>query len=176
MSHIRTRLVQLLFIVLVGLLALPGGALAAPPSFRDKIDFTFDDEICGVTGTSHVSGVQTGRFQGDRFKVTGQVQQVFTSSDGKVVRFHTSGAYTNSFTDNGDGTATILDTYNGRPESISGGHGGPVLQDVGLIMFITVIDINTGEVLSTDVISHGPHPEADSDFTVFCDAFLEALG
>lgn len=177
MFPFKTRLVHLLFVVLISLLALPSAALSAPPTFRDKLDFTIEDvDFCGVIGTLHVTGVQIITLTDTSFKVTGQVQQVFTTSDGRTAVIHAAGPFTSTFTDNGDGTGTFADTYKGLPESISGGQGGPVLRDAGLITFLTTIDLETFELISTDVIVHGPHPEADSGFTLFCDAFLEALG
>jgi hypothetical protein len=104
------------------------------------------------------------------------VTQTFTTSDGRTAVVQTAGTFTDTFTDNGDGTITFVSTYKGLPEKISShGQGGTALRDAGIISFITTIDLNTGEV-TTEVVQHGPHPEADSDFTLFCTAFLEALG
>jgi hypothetical protein len=176
MRAFRFRLAVLGLAALAALLALPGGALAAKPVFHDKIDVTIEDiDLCGETVDLHVTGTQVGSFSGDTFKVTGQVTQVFTTDDGRSVTLSAAGPFTSTFTDNGDGTFTIVDTWKGLPEKISGATGGPVLRDAGLISFVVTID-EDGNVLDEDVIVHGPHPEADSGFTAFCDAVLAALG
>ena len=36
-------------------------------------------------------------------------------------------------------------------------------------------DLDTGDLISSDVIIKGPHPEAESDFTLFCEVISEAL-
>jgi hypothetical protein len=61
------------------------------------------------------------------------------------------------------------------PEKISArGAGGTVLRDAGVISFITTINLVTGEV-TNDVIVKGPHPEANSGFTLFCSAVTSVL-
>jgi len=36
--------------------------------------------------------------------------------------------------------------------------------------------LETGEFISSETIVKGPHPEADSDFTLFCEVISGALG
>jgi hypothetical protein len=43
------------------------------------------------------------------------------------------------------------------------------------ITFADTFDLVTGDVISTEVIIKGPHPEADSDFTLFCEVISGAL-
>lgn len=172
-KHIAAPL--LVLVALSVLLSLPGGALAAAPEFHVKIADSFPDNICGVPGTSQVAGVQHGSVTAS-LNVMTEVTQTFTADDGRVaiihVAYHTIGTYT----DNGDGTATFVNTAKGLPEQIRGGGGGVTTRDAGVISFSTTFVIGTGEVLSTSVIEHGPHPDADSGFAVFCAAFLSALG
>ena len=171
------RAIPLLFVALCALLALPGGALAAQPTVHDKFNFTLEDvDFCGVVGDLHIKGTQVITVGDTTFTAIGQVTQVFTAPDGRTAVISNAGTVTNTFVDNGDGTITILDSFVGLPEKISSrGAGGVVLRDAGVISFLTTIDLDTGDV-TTEVIQHGPHPEADSDFTLFCDAFLDALG
>jgi hypothetical protein len=51
------------------------------------------------------------------------------------------------------------------------------LCDAGLIAFITTVDfsVDPPEVVSFEVVQHGSHPEADSDFTLFCEVITEAV-
>jgi hypothetical protein len=181
-AHIRNHLAVLGLVALAVLLALPGGALAAKPTFHDHFTDTVPDSGCGVFGTSVVTFDQIGRLSFDAngnlvaLKITGEVTIVFTADDGRSATLHVAGQSTGSFVDHGDGTATVVNTYKGLPEQIRGGGGSVATRDAGLLSFVTTFDIATGEVISADVVEHGPHPEADSDFALFCDAFLAALG
>lgn len=168
--------IPFLMLALVGILTIPSASLAAAPTFRVKIDDTeVGVDVCGVTGTVHATGVNIVTLNGDSFTQRGQVKTVFTADDGRMAVLQNAGTITDTFTDNGDGTITFTTIYKGLPERISSrGQGGTALRDAGVITFITTIDLNTGDV-TTNVEVHGPHPEADSDFTLFCDAFLAAL-
>lgn len=172
----RARLARVLLLVLFGVAALPMSASAAKPTFHDRFDFIIEDiDFCGVVGDLHVKGTQVITLDDSTFTVKGQVTQVFTAPDGRTAVINAAGTFSDTFIDNGDGTITIVDTFKGLPERISSrGEGGTELRDAGVITFTTTIDSNTGEV-TTEVAQHGPHPEADSDFTLFCEAFLAAL-
>ncbi len=176
-SRLRSRSIAAILLTLLALPALATGALAAKPTFHDKIDVTFEDvDFCGVVGTLHVTGSQIITVDDDSFTATGQVTQVFTTADGRTAVLANAGTFRSTFTDNGDGTITFVDSFVGLPERIaSRGSGGTELRDAGIISFITTIDLTTGEV-TTQVVQRGPHPEADSDFSLFCTAFLAALG
>jgi hypothetical protein len=130
--------------------------------------------VCGFVGALQVHGTQVTTLTDTLVKVTGQVTQVFTTADGKSVTISAAGAFTSRFAQSGN-IVTFVDTYKGLPEKISSrGSGGVVLRDAGVIAFITTIDLATGDV-TNDVIVKGPHPEAESDFTLFCDAVTVAL-
>ena len=159
-----------------GFVAFTGSAAAAGPIFHDRFNETIPDvNLCGVDFTLHVSGSVVGWETESSFMTAGQVTQVFITDDGRSVTIQAAGPFVSTFTENGD-TVTFVDTYIGMPEKIaSRGARGTVLLDAGVISFITTFNVVTGEV-TTDVAVHGPHPEADSDFTLFCTAVLEALG
>lgn len=63
----------------------------------------------------------------------------------------------------------------GLPEKISTPHGPVLLRDAGIISFSDTVDISTGELISSDVLIKGPHPEANSDFTLFCNVITADL-
>jgi hypothetical protein len=163
-------------VVFCSVVTLPGLASAAKPTFHDRFKFTIPDaDICGFVGTLVVNGSQVITLGDSTAKTTGQVTQVLTTADGKSVSIQQSGSLTSTFTSAGD-VITFTDTYKGLPEKISGrGNGGTVLRDAGLISFITTVNVVTGDVTTTVVVK-GPHPEADSDFSLFCDAVAAALG
>jgi hypothetical protein len=66
-------------------------------------------------------------------------------------------------------------TSKGLPELFKTPHGGVITLDAGYIAFRDTFDGNefvSGEI----VINNGPHPQADSDFELFCQFMPEALG
>jgi hypothetical protein len=169
----------LVALLLVAFAALPlVSATAAPPTFHDRFRETIPGvDICGVIGTVGVTVNQVGWVSDTSFTITGQTTAVFTADDGRTATLKTGGQITGSVTENPDGTLTFVTTFKGLPEQISShGKGGVELRDAGLITFITAIDPATGDIISDEVVIKGPHPEAESDFTLFCDAFLAALG
>ena len=53
---------------------------------------------------------------------------------------------------------------------------GPVLlRDAGLIAFVTTFDGDEFINQETAYVK-GPHPDAESDFALFCEVMTEALG
>jgi hypothetical protein len=50
-----------------------------------------------------------------------------------------------------------------------------LLRDAGVITFVETFDLETGDLISTDVVIKGPHPEAESDFEAFCEVVTGAL-
>ena len=63
------------------------------------------------------------------------------------------------------------------------GSPGTTIKDVGRIVFATVLDYNGTPadaeddiVISQEIVSiSGPHPEAESDFTLFCPTVIAGL-
>jgi hypothetical protein len=171
-----TRWLAVAAMATAGVVATPGVASAARPAFHDKFSETIPGvDICGFMTTLRVKGSQTFWFTENRVKSTGQVTQVFTTATGESVVVKAAGQVTSTFTQNGD-IVTFVDSYKGLPEKISArGQGGTVLRDAGFISFVTTVNLATGDV-TTDVVIKGPHPEAESDFTLFCDAISSVLG
>jgi hypothetical protein len=66
-------------------------------------------------------------------------------------------------------------TAKGLPELFKTPHGGVLTRDAGYIVFRNTFDGDefiSGEI----VVNKGPHPEADSDFELFCQILPAALG
>jgi hypothetical protein len=179
----RGRLTALAaFAALVVALTLPASALAASPvveRFHDKGSVTIDpNELCGFSGSSVITFNNTLTFYEDgSFKAAGSFSEVFTADDGKVVRISSAGTFTDAavIVDEEAGTITFTATYKGLPELIKGAHSRTLVRDAGIIVFIDVLDLETFDLISSEVIQRGPHPEADSDFTLFCEAVTDAL-
>jgi hypothetical protein len=78
--------------------------------------------------------------------------------------------------DNGDGTVTFVTTFKGLPEMIKLPNGRVLSRDVGFIGFNDTFDATTGDFLGETISpENGPHPDADSGFTLFCDVIVPAL-
>jgi hypothetical protein len=64
------------------------------------------------------------------------------------------------------GTITFFTTYKGLPERIQTANGPVLLRDAGFATFADTFNLETGEFISSEFTAKGPHPEADSDFTL----------
>jgi hypothetical protein len=182
----RPRFVGTLLVVLVAALAVPtAGALAAKPEIfhSNFVDTEEDVDVCGITVDLVAAGVFTDRAffdkQGNfvRFLSTGQAKVTLTAENGKSVIVQNAGQFKDvaPLVDEEAGTITFSTTFRGLPEKIQTPNGPVLLRDAGIITFVDTFDLDTGALISSDVIIKGPHPEAESDFTLFCDVITEAL-
>jgi hypothetical protein len=179
----RSALIRTLLVALVtALVVFPAPALAAKPiaQFHDHFTDSFSDEICGIP--VDVDLVVTDNFfvyADDTFKDTSSVKQTFTNpANGKSVVLSVAGQITGPppVVDEEAGTITFLTSYKGLPEKIQTAHGAVLLRDAGIITFADTFDLETGEFISSEtIVNKGPHPEADSDFTLFCEVISGAL-
>jgi hypothetical protein len=164
--------------------AMPSIAGAEPPD-RFHAHFTdtlLDIEVCGITVDIVFDVVITeqaffdnqGNF--DRFMTNVSGRETWTADNGKSIRLQYSNqVVATEVIDEAAGTITFSDTFRGLPEKIMT-RGGPVLtRDAGLITFTATFDLETGDLISEDVSFTGPHPEAESDFTLFCEVITAAL-
>lgn len=176
----RLILRALVLALVAALAVLPGTAFGAKPiaQFHDHFTDSFSDEICGIP--VDVDLVVTDNFflyADDSFKDTSSFMATFTNPvNGKSVSLSSAGQITGSaLVDEEAGTVTFVTTYKGLPEKIQTANGRVLLRDAGIITFADTFDLETGEFISSDVIIKGPHPEADSDFTLFCEVITKAL-
>jgi hypothetical protein len=85
--------------------------------------------------------------------------------------------------DNGDGTITLRTAVTGVPEKLRMSDGTVAIKDVGRVVFVTVLDYNgtptdvEDDVFISQTIESisGPHPDLESDFTLFCEVLVPAL-
>jgi len=182
----RPALLRALLVALIAAFAiLPAGALAAKPDiFHDQFFDTEEDvDVCGVIVDVVAEGVFTDKVFFDkegnfvRFMSTASVMVTFTAANGKSVIVQNAGLFTDvqPLVDEEAGTITFSITFKGLPEKIQTAQGPVLLRDAGLITFVDTFDLETGELISSDLIIKGPHPEAESDFELFCEVFSEAL-
>lgn len=177
----------LLVASLVALAIVPAGALGAKPErFHERIAEFFEGEnVCGSTFDVSVSGVftdlaffdQEGNFV--RFMSLASVRATFSDEDGPAVVIQNAGMFqeVEPVVDEEAGTITFTFTFTGLPEKIQTAQGPLRLRDAGIATFEDTFDLATGELISSEAtVVKGPHPELESDFTLFCEAFLEAAG
>jgi hypothetical protein len=178
MSRLSIR--QALAAVFAVAVVLPSAALAAQPveRFHDNFRDTFSDEVCGIP----IDGVAVGVdnffvFADDSFRDTSSIMTTFTNPEnGKSVLVSNAGQVTGTaIVDEEAGTITFVTTFKGLPEKIQTAQGPVLLRDAGVITFIDTFDLETEELISSDVVIKGPHPEAESDFEAFCEVVTGAL-
>jgi hypothetical protein len=179
----RSGLVRALAVALITVfVVIPGKALGAQPieQFHDHFTESFSDEICGIP--VDVEAVVTDNFflyADGSFKDTSSVQATFTNPvNGNSVTLASAGQVTGPppIVDEEAGTITFLTSFIGLPERIQTANGPVLLRDAGILTFADTFDLETGDFLSAEiVVVKGPHPEADSDFTLFCEVISGAL-
>jgi hypothetical protein len=176
----------LLVAVVIALAVLPAGALGAKPErFHEVVVESFEDEeLCGITVDVDVMGVFTDQLFFDqegnilRFMSTSSFRATFTDAEGDSVTIQNAGQFqeVEPIIDEEAGTITFVITFKGLAEKIRTAQGPVLLRDAGVITFADTFDLETGDFISSEVlVNKGPHPEADSDFTLFCEVITEAL-
>jgi hypothetical protein len=177
-----------LALVLAGALALTiaasGSASAAAPVVNEHSMFTdtFSDEVCGIPGTSTVNVVDNFKLYADNtFLDTSRFRLVFTAENGKSVVIFSAGQVSgpNDPIENADGTITFIATFKGLPEKLSIAGGPTLSRDAGTATIATTfLPLPNGDlqfVSQTVSGEHGPHPDLDSGFEVFCNVLIPAL-
>ena len=178
----RPTLVRALLVALItGLAVLPASALGSKPveQFHDHFTESFSDEICGIP--VDVNLVVTDNFflyADGSSKDTSSFRGTFTNPvNGKSVVISSAGLISGPppIVDEDAGTITFSTTFKGLPEKIQTANGPVLLRDAGFVTFADTFDLETGEFISSEITVKGPHPELDSDFTLFCEVISEAL-
>lgn len=179
----RPTFVSALVVALVGAFAvLAGTASAARPiaQFHDHFTDSFSDEVCGIAVDVDVVGTDNFfLYADDTFKDTSSFRTTFTNPEnGSSVIVSAAGRTAGSppIIDEQAGTITFLTSFKGLPEKIQTAQGPVLLRDAGVITFADTFDLETGEFISSETtVNNGPHPEAESDFTLFCEVITGAL-
>ncbi|MEP6651372.1 MAG: hypothetical protein ABJA74_15895 [Lapillicoccus sp.] len=176
----RPNIIRAVFTAVIVALALPGIALAAKPvaAFHDHFTDSFAGDVCGIPVDIKLVVTDNFSFFADgSFKDTSSVRQTFTNpANGKSVVVSSAGMVTGTAViDEQAGTISFSTTYKGLPEKIQTSRGAVLTRDAGVITFTDTFDLATGDFLGSEVIINGPHPEADSDFVLFCQVITAAL-
>lgn len=163
------------------LIALPGPASAAKPvAFHDHFTDSFSDVVCGIPVNIDVRGTDNFMLSADgTAKDTGSGQTTMANpQNGKavVVSFAGSALTPPPVIDEQAGTITFQPTFKGLPEKIQTARGPVLTRDAGVITFAQTFDLDTGAPISQQTtVVKGPHPEAASDFALFCQVVTTAL-
>jgi hypothetical protein len=167
----------------MALAVVPGTALGARPiqQFHDHFtDNASGVNICGVTADLNV--VATDNFflyADDSAKDTSSFHQTYTNpANGKSVVVSSAGLiiFPPAIEDEVAGTVTFISSFKGLPEKIQTAAGTVLARDAGVITFANTFDLETGDFISSEVmVDKGPHPEADSGGTLFCQVISGAL-
>jgi hypothetical protein len=184
----RGATVRKLALVLAGALvltiAVSGGASAAAPTVNEHSSSTqtFPEEICGIPGTSTLSFVENFKLFADgTFLDTISSREVFTAESGKsvVISVDRQKSGPAEPIQNADGTITFITTYKGLPEKLSIYHGPTLLRNAGTATIAdTFLPLPNGDLeFVSETVSgeHGPQPDLDSGFELFCDVLTPAL-
>jgi len=179
----RYTILRALLVALVTALAIiPGTALGAKPiaKFHDHFTDSFSDVLCGIpVDVVIVVNNNIFMYADESFKDTGSFQTMTTNpANGKSVVISSAGQVSGPppIIDEQAGTITFLTNFKGLPEKIKTAHGPVLLRDAGFVQFADTFDLATGAPISSEVVFvKGPHPELDSDFTLFCEVITEAL-
>jgi hypothetical protein len=178
------RLTLMAIAAAVALAIAPVGALAGGPDeqFRD-VGTDVDPDFCGTGATIDIAfnvRVNLWLLPGnpeDFRKITQSGKVTLTNPEnGNTVVLSFTGLTTNTILE-GDplGAHTRVFSNMGVPEKIQTSHGRVLTLDAGLIDEVLTFDEN-GDVIAYSATWSGPHPEAASDFTLFCEVTTEALG
>lgn len=150
--------------------------------FHDHVTGSFSADIfCGIP--ADVDFVLTNNFflyADGSFKVTSSGMFTVTNpANGKSVVVSFAGVGPSGaapIVDAEAGTITFLISFKGLPLKVQTANGSVLLRDAGLITFADTFDLVTGEFISSEtIVNNGPHPHADSDFTLFCEVLSSAL-
>ena len=179
------------FVALTGVVVLvaawvagaPAGAATPQVSHMQINESLPNINQCGFTVDSVVQGTFTSETFFDQFGNVSSIQNeshvvstLTNVANGKVVYVEGSGrdSFQPSPVVNPDGTITQSDTLTGIDNRVYTSHSNVLVTDNGFFSITATFD-SQGNLLSVQVIEHGPHQFA-GDFTVECDAIASAIG
>jgi hypothetical protein len=171
--------------VAVALMAMAGAPAALAQGqqhdhFRD-IGTDVDDDFCGTGQTINVafnvllnewSAPHKGDFKGT---ATGKVTLTNPLTGDMAVNRFAGPFWVVNISGDPEGDHVEEITVAGLPELWKLAHGRVLIRDAGYVVIRNTIEDD--EVVDQEVlIIHGPHPELESDFELFCEIMPEALG
>jgi hypothetical protein len=169
-----------LAIVTVLACATAATALAAGSTTVDHFSFTKSEDVCGFSGTVAGRGTTVFRDTGSGTYFTNmRFSGVFTADNGRQVSVSWAGPERQTsppVIDEQAGTVTVMTTDGGLFQKLSLPGGPTLLRDAGPVTFVDVYEYTgdprdpVGDLISETLTGlHGPHPDLESDFSLFCD-------
>ena len=170
-------------VALLAAVAAPGALAAGQEhdNFRDIGTFV-DDDFCGtgqeIDGAFNVvvNEFLAPHNGGEEKIVTSGKTTLRNPATGDVAINHFAGPVWNTFiSGDPDGVHVEESTVKGLPEMWKLEHGRRLIRDAGYVVIRTTFDGD--EIVSQDVlVNKGPHPDLDSEFELFCQTLVPALG
>jgi hypothetical protein len=168
----------------VALIALPTAIAANPEVVHFDFSDSFpDDNFCGtgmrINITVEGHGTEFLAPNGNRDywnRVVGNTTFTNPLTGDTVIQHFANGFIARIIAgDPETGNWVEEGTFTGLPERLRLAHGGVLSRDAGIATFRnTFVD---GELVSSELIAvKGPHPNAESDFELFCEVMIPALG
>jgi hypothetical protein len=181
----RRVLLPLLAAALLLAATAPAALAAKPERFEDIVDPPPSSQnICGVDVTEDVFFRAHGITRADGSVVgSAQVRVTWTNAEGESLELFAANAFfAEPPIENPDGTITFVFRQAGVHERIRSSEGITAAFDRGQIIVMETVDFGDpedpedDELISQELTFHGPHPEAESNFELFCEVFTEVLG
>ena len=171
------RFVLLTVLLATGALLVASGASAAKPEHAFHSESFTDPDFCG-TGASVDVFFESIFTASDRNGVIATEHQgsfTYTYGDASVVQSF-AGQFTDTIVATGaGGVETHQLVSKGITEKIQVPNGPVLSLDAGVI--VELVTVQDGNVLNDQIVStNGPHPEAASGGSLFCQVVPQALG
>jgi hypothetical protein len=160
------------------------GSLIGLPHHEVFTGEPYEDVVCGIPVTVVESGQWTNTDLIDNdgnllFRGTAFLSRTYTAADGDAVVVMDANQLNGSdpLIDEEAGTITFVNTVRGVLEKMKLADGSVLFVDAGYVTGAVTLDLETEEFISFETLSfHGRAPLGDSGFTLWCEAFIEALG
>jgi hypothetical protein len=168
------------------LVTVPGPVLGAPPE-PEHVTFVnepYEDVVCGISVEILEEGqLTTTTFENEDgsfyFRGTAMFMTTFTAADGGAVVVTDANQlnFSDPIIDEDAGTITFVNTLRGVLEKMKLADGSVLFVDAGYATDAITFDLETEEFISFESISfHGRSELGASGFTLWCEAFIDALG
>jgi hypothetical protein len=166
----------------VALAALPTPALGASPTHVNFSE-SYEDVVCGipvhVTETGQWTNIELVDKDGAYlWRGTYSRAATYTAANGKSVIALDANQLTFSdpLIDEDAGTITFVNKLRGVLEKMKSADGRVLFVDAGYATDALTLDLETGEFISFEhIVFHGRDPLYQSGFSLWCEAFTEAL-
>lgn len=165
---------------------LPASALGleSPPYHVNFSEPPYEDVVCGIPVEVTESGQWTNTEFVDRdgtylFRGTAYLSRTYSAADGDsvVVTDANQLTFSDPIIDEEAGTITFVNTIRGVIEKMKLADGSVLFVDAGYATDAITFDLETWEFISFEnIVGHGPAPLRESGFTLWCEAFIAALG